>query len=133
MPGYTHLQPAQPIRFSHWLLSHASALLRDHERLCHVQDFVLSDCPLGSGAVAGHAFGLDRGLLAKELGFTSVSMNSYDAVCNRDFITDTLYWASMLMLHLSQLSEDLIVYNHAKVCGCILCMASHIIKFIFTC
>lgn len=110
MPGFTHLQPAQPIRFGHWIMSHAAALLRDAERL---HDLVkrVNVLPLGSGALAGNSFGVDRNWLANELGFQGISMNSLDGVSNRDFVAEFMFWASMLMVHLSQLSEDLIVYN----------------------
>ncbi len=70
--------------------------------------------PLGSGALAGHAFGIDRELLRTELGFDSISLNSLDAVSDRDFIAEFMLWASLVMVHLSQLSEDLIIYNYTK-------------------
>lgn len=110
MPGFTHLQPAQPIRFSHWVLSHVTALLRDAERLTDLTKRV-DVLPLGSGALAGNSFGLDREALAKSLGFSKITPNSLDGVSDRDFIAEFLFWASMLMLHFSQLSEDLIIYN----------------------
>jgi argininosuccinate lyase len=110
MPGYTHLQPAQPIRWSHWLLSHANAWKRDVERLEEVQRR-LNVMPLGSGALAGHPFGIDREALAEELGFEDFCWNSMDAVSDRDFILDTLYWASMTATHLSRFAEDLIIYG----------------------
>ncbi|RAW28472.1 Argininosuccinate lyase [Phytophthora cactorum] len=92
MPGFTHLQPAQPLRFSHWVLSHGAALLRDADRLAD----------------------LTKRALAKSLGFANVTPNSLDGVCDRDFIAEFLFWASMLMVHLSQVSEDLIIYNTLK-------------------
>ena len=114
MPGYTHLQPAQPVRWSHWLLSHAFAWQRDAGRL----DDALARMdvlPLGSGALAGHAFGLDRVALAVELGFSAgPSPNSMDAVSDRDFILETLAWASILQVHLSRWAEDLIIYSSAE-------------------
>lgn len=113
MPGFTHLQPAQPIRFSHWVLSHAAALQRDATRLDDLRVRV-NVCPLGSGALAGNAFGIDRAFLASTLGFDRSSLNSLDAVSNRDFVAEYMFWASMLMVHLSQFSEDLIVYNTMK-------------------
>ncbi|KAE9029037.1 Argininosuccinate lyase [Phytophthora rubi] len=113
MPGFTHLQPAQPLRFSHWVLSHGAALLRDAERLTDLTKRV-DYMPLGNGALAGNSFGLDREALAKSLGFANVTPNSLDGVCDRDFIAEFLFWASMLMVHLSQLSEDLIIYNTLK-------------------
>nr|CCA18685.1 unnamed protein product [Albugo laibachii Nc14] len=113
MPGFTHLQPAQPIRFSHWVLSHGAPIRRDSERLREL--FHRVDClPLGSGALAGNSFGVDRKALALELGFRNVTCNSLDAVCDRDFIAEFLFWASLTMVHFSQLSEDLIIYNTLK-------------------
>mmetsp|Transcript_10438 Transcript_10438/g.31394 ORF Transcript_10438/g.31394 Transcript_10438/m.31394 type:complete len:488 (-) Transcript_10438:1191-2654(-) len=110
MAGYTHLQPAQPVRFSHWVMSHASAILRDAQRLTDLMNRV-NVLPLGCGALAGHAFGIDRDALAQDLGFGEVSLNSLDTVCDRDFVAETLWWASMMQVHLSQVSEDLIVLN----------------------
>ncbi|GAB1319775.1 argininosuccinate lyase [Madurella fahalii] len=113
MPGYTHLQRAQPVRFSHWLLSHATFLLGDLQRLEGVQERV-SACPLGVGALAGNPFGIDREFMAKDLGFSSVHPNSLCAVADRDFVVDILQWASLLMAHLSRLSEDLILFSTAE-------------------
>jgi argininosuccinate lyase len=110
MPGYTHLQPAQPVRWSHWLLSHAWAWQRDAERL----DDLLARAnrlPLGSGALAGNPFALDRTQLAAELGFAGVTPNSLDAVGDRDFIAEFLFWATLTMVHLSRLAEDLILFS----------------------
>eukprot|EP00124_Ichthyophonus_hoferi_P001697 Ihof_evm3s96 gene=Ihof_evmTU3s96 len=110
MPGYTHMQRAQPIRWSHWLLSHVSALQRDAQRL----DEILSRCnvcPLGSGALAGHPLGIDRDYLAKELGFSSITSNSLDATSSRDFVAEFLGWGSLLMAHMSKWAEDLIIYS----------------------
>jgi len=113
MAGYTHLQPAQPIRFSHWLLSHLTPIVRDAGRL---QDIIprTNQCPLGSGALAGNAFGVDREFLAKELGFEGVTANSLDSVCDRDFIVDFLMWSTLLCTHLSQFAEDVIINNLLK-------------------
>lgn len=113
MPGYTHLQPAQPVRYSHWLLSHVWAWQRDCDRLDEVFKRV-NVMPLGSGALAGHAFGLDRQLLAKSLGFENVCGNSMDAVSDRDFIIETLSWASLLSVHLSRFAEDVIIYSSVE-------------------
>lgn len=110
MPGYTHLQPAQPTRWSHWLLSHAWAWQRDAQRLDELTRRV-SSLPLGSGALAGNPFGVERDFLAGELGFVSVAPNSLDAVSDRDFVAEFLFWASLTMLHLSRWSEDLIIYS----------------------
>ena len=111
--GFTHLQPAQVIRFSHWLMSHTVPLLRDMERLKQLTARV-NVCPLGSGALAGHPFGIDRAALATSLGFEGVSLNSLDATSDRDFIAEFLTWASMLMVHLSQFAEDVIILNMQK-------------------
>jgi len=113
MSGYTHLQPAQPIRFSHWLMSHMAPIMRDAERL---QDLIprANRCPLGSGALAGNAFGIDREFLAKELGFDAVTSNSIDATCDRDFVVEFLMWSTLLHTHISQLAEDLIITNLLK-------------------
>lgn len=110
MPGYTHLQPAQPIRWSHWLLSHAWPWQRDAERLAELAQRV-NVMPLGSGALAGNPFRVDRQALAADLGFNDITYNSMDGVSDRDFIAEFLFWATMTMMHLSRLSEDLIIYS----------------------
>jgi argininosuccinate lyase len=110
MPGYTHLQPAQPVRWSHWLLSHAWAWQRDRARLCDLVGRV-SVLPLGSGALAGCPFPVDRDALARDLGFAAVSPNSIDAVGDRDFIAEFLFWAALLGVHLSRWAEDLILWS----------------------
>ena len=113
MPGYTHLQRAQPILFSHWLMSYFWMLQRDVERLdgCAARAAVL---PLGAGALAGSAFSIDREFLARELGFPSISLNSVDAVSDRDFIAEFLFDAALVGAHLSRLAEDLILYSTAE-------------------
>ncbi|CAB9508562.1 Argininosuccinate lyase [Seminavis robusta] len=113
MAGYTHLQPAQPIRFSHWILSHLMPIMRDAQRL---QDIIprANQCPLGSGALAGNAFGVDREFLAKELGFDGVTHNSLDSVCDRDFVVEFLMWSTLLLTHISQFAEDVIITNLLK-------------------
>jgi argininosuccinate lyase len=113
MPGYTHLQPAQPIRWSHWMLSHAAGFRRDYQRLQDLKTRV-NIMPLGSGALAGHPFGIDRQLLAQDLKFDGVSSNSMDAVADRDYVCEFLFWASMTGIHLSRLAEDLIVYGSSE-------------------
>jgi argininosuccinate lyase len=113
MAGYTHLQPAQPIRFSHWLLSHISPIMRDTERLKEIIPRA-NQCPLGSGALAGNAFGVDREFLAKELGFDGVTPNSLDSVCDRDFVVEFLMWSTLLLTHFSQFAEDVIITNLLK-------------------
>ena len=110
MPGYTHLQPAQPTRWSHWLLSHAWAWQRDAQRL---QDLLprVNLLPLGNGALAGNPFPIDRDWLAQELGFAAPTPNSLDGVSDRDFVAEALFWATMTMLHISRWAEDLIIYS----------------------
>ena len=110
MAGYTHLQPAQPIRYSHWLLSHLTPILRDAQRL---QELIprANQCPLGAGALAGNAFAIDREFLASELGFDSVTANSLDSVCDRDFVVEFLMWSTLFCTHLSQFAEDVIINN----------------------
>ena len=110
MPGYTHLQPAQPIRWSHWLLSHVWPWQRDAQRLDQLAERV-NVLPLGSGALAGNPFPIDRRFLAQELGFQDVTPNSMDGVSDRDFVAEFLFWASLTMVHLSRLAEDLILYS----------------------
>jgi len=113
MAGYTHLQPAQPIRFSHWLLSHLMPIMRDAQRLVEIIPRA-NQCPLGSGALAGNAFGVDREFLAKELGFDGVTHNSLDSVCDRDFVVEFLMWSTLLLTHISQFAEDVIITNLLK-------------------
>ncbi len=110
MPGYTHLQPAQPVRWSHWLLSHAWAWQRDRERLADLRKR-LNRSPLGAGALAGNPFAVDRHALAADLGFDSPIPNSIDAVRDRDYVVEFLSWASLLGSHLSQIAEDLILWS----------------------
>ncbi|XP_049599610.1 argininosuccinate lyase isoform X1 [Syngnathus scovelli] len=109
-PGYTHMQRAQPIRWSHWMLSHAVALQRDVERLREISKRV-NVLPLGSGAIAGTPFAIDRELLRKELLFDEVSLNSMDATGQRDFVAEFLFWASLCATHLSKVAEDLLLYS----------------------
>lgn len=110
LPGYTHLQQAQPIRAAHWALSHVWALLRDRDRirLAEEQAAVL---PLGSGAVAGCAFAVDRHWLANALGFREVSANSMDAVGDRDWAVEMAFAGALLGVHLSRLGEDLVLFS----------------------
>lgn len=108
-PGYTHLQQAQPLLFSHWLMSFFWKLQRDRERLADAGRRTRI-CPLGAGALAGNPFGIDRRTLAAELGFEAVSENSVDAVSDRDFVVEFLAWAALVQVHLSGLAEDLIVW-----------------------
>uniref|UniRef100_A0A060T606 argininosuccinate lyase n=1 Tax=Blastobotrys adeninivorans TaxID=409370 RepID=A0A060T606_BLAAD len=113
MPGYTHLQRAQPIRWAHWLSSHATYLASDLERLDQVIARV-NVSPLGAGALAGHPFGIDRETLAKDLEFDGVIGNSLTAVADRDFVVEVLFWGSLVLNHLSKFSEDLIIYSSAE-------------------
>ncbi|NXK99072.1 ARLY2 lyase, partial [Mesembrinibis cayennensis] len=112
-PGYTHLQKAQPIRWSQFLLSHAVALTRDSERLGEVKRRI-NILPLGSGALAGNPLDIDRELLRSELDFASISLNSMDAVSERDFVVEFLSVATLLMIHLSKMAEDLIIYSTSE-------------------
>ncbi|KAF3841016.1 hypothetical protein F7725_006878 [Dissostichus mawsoni] len=109
-PGYTHMQRAQPIRWSHWILSHAVALSRDVDRLQEIKKRV-NVLPLGSGAIAGTPFDIDRELLRKELEFDGISINSMDATGQRDFVAEFLFWASLCLTHLSKMAEDLMLYS----------------------
>ncbi|KAI5806113.1 L-Aspartase-like protein [Geopyxis carbonaria] len=113
MPGYTHLQRAQPIRWSHWIMSHALAFTSDLERLRQLRKRV-NRCPLGSGALAGNPFEVDREFLAKELGFDGVVGNSLLGVADRDFVVEILQWGSLTMNHISKWAEDLIIYSTAE-------------------
>ncbi|KAI0065480.1 argininosuccinate lyase [Artomyces pyxidatus] len=113
LPGYTHLQRGQPIRWSHLLLSHAFSFNSDLERLRQLIPRI-SVLPLGSGALAGNPFLVDRNFLAKELGFQSVSENSLWGVGDRDFIIEFLMWASLTTTHMSRMAEDLIIYSTAE-------------------
>ena len=109
MPGTTHLQHAQPLLLSHWLLAHGEAFDRDAERLAAAA--VRADaCPLGSGALAGCAFPLDRKALARDLGFARITANSLDAVSDRDFALEALFALATLAMHLSRLAEDMVLF-----------------------
>lgn len=113
MPGYTHLQRAQPILLAHWWLSHVHPLQRDMERLNDLTKRV-SVLPLGSGALAGVPFEIDRSALAKTLGFAEVSQNSLDAVSDRDFAAEYLFCATMIGVHLSKLAEQIVLFTSAE-------------------
>ncbi len=110
MPGYTHLQQAQPLLFSHWLMSYFWKLQRDRERLAGIAERC-SVSPLGAGALAGNPLGIDRGALAADLGFAAVAQNSVDAVSDRDYVVEFLAWAALVQVHLSGLAEDLIIWS----------------------
>jgi argininosuccinate lyase len=112
-PGYTHMQRAQPVLFSHYLLAYGEMLLRDRQRLREAASR-LNICPLGSGALSGSVYSIDRDALARDLGFSAASQNSMDAVSDRDFVLDFLFFACTLLMHLSRFSEDLILYTSAE-------------------
>src|ERR1700684_2612041 len=109
MPGNTHMQHAQPLLLSHWLLAHGEAFHRDAERVA--ASAARADvCPLGSGALSGCAFPLDRKALAHDLGFSNISANSLDAVSDRDFALEYLFALSTIAMHLSRLAEDFVLF-----------------------
>jgi argininosuccinate lyase len=110
MPGYTHLQQAQPVRFSHWLLSFFWKFQRDRERLEEVAEHA-AVLPLGAGALAGNPLGIDRQALAEALGFARPAENSMDAVSDRDYVVEFLTWAALTQTHLSGLAEDLVLWS----------------------
>ena len=109
MPGSTHLQHAQPLLVSHWLLAHGESFHRDAERIAAAATRADS-CPLGSGALAGCAFPLDRKALARDLGFSRVTANSLDAVSDRDFALEYISALNFLAMHLSRLAEDMVLF-----------------------
>ena len=113
MPGYTHLQQAQPISMGHYWMAHFEAFSRDFRRLLFALDS-LRECPLGAGALAGSTLPLDRFLTSRELGFDSPSKNSLDTVAQRDYMADYHSFAVMFAVHCSRLAEDLIVYSSAE-------------------
>jgi argininosuccinate lyase len=110
MPGYTHLRRAQPVLVAHYWLSHAVALRRDHVRLGAARDEA-DALPLGSGALAGSSYDVNTAALAAGLGFSRVASNSLDAVGDRDFVSSFLHAATLTLLHLSRLAEDVIVFG----------------------
>jgi argininosuccinate lyase len=113
MPAYTHLQRAQPVFFAHYLLAQLEAFERDATRLGDCQRH-LEILPLGSGAVAGSTIVLDRELIARRLGLSQVGQNSLDAVSDRDFVCEFIFCLAMIGLHLSRLSEDLIIWSTSE-------------------
>ncbi|MFA9487381.1 MULTISPECIES: argininosuccinate lyase [unclassified Mannheimia] len=113
MPGYTHLQRAQPVTFAHWCMAYYEMLERDFSRLSDANKR-MSTCPLGSGALAGTAYGIDRDLLARDLGFEEATRNSLDSVSDRDHILELLSTAAISMMHLSRFAEDLIIFNSGE-------------------
>jgi argininosuccinate lyase len=117
MPGYTHLQRAQPVYLSHHLLAYVWMLIRDRERFADVLDGTAA-LPLGAGALAGVNFDTDRELVARELGFAEVAENSIDAVSNRDFVLDYLAAAATCATHLSRLGGELVLWSSAEFGFC---------------
>jgi len=113
LPGYTHLQRAQPVTFAHWCLAYVEMFERDYSRL-HDAIERLDTCPLGSGALAGTAYSIDREKLAHNLGFRRATRNSLDSVSDRDHVMELMSVASISMLHLSRLAEDMIFYNSGE-------------------
>jgi len=113
LPGYTHLQRGQPIRWSHLLLSYAFSFRNDLDRLRQLIPRI-SVLPLGSGALAGNPFPVDRDFLAKELGFQSVAENSLWGVGDRDFIAEFMMWATLILSHISKIAEDFVIYSTAE-------------------
>jgi argininosuccinate lyase len=113
LPGYTHLQRAQPVRYPHWCLAYVEMLKRDISRL---DDSMarMNQSPLGCGALAGTTYDVDRQAIADELGFIQPCSNSLDAVSDRDFVLELLFAASTSMMHLSRMAEDLIFYNSGE-------------------
>ena len=113
LPGYTHLQRAQPVTFAHWCLAYVEMLERDFTRLQDAQKR-MDTCPLGSGALAGTGFPIDRHELAHSLGFSSPTRNSLDSVSDRDHVLELMNCATNSMMHLSRFAEDLIFYNSGE-------------------
>jgi argininosuccinate lyase len=113
MPGYTHLQPAQPVLLSHWLLAYWEMFHRDAVRF-KAAGTAADISPLGSGALAGVPYPLDRDYTAGLLGLSGVTTNSMDAVSDRDFVLDFLFAAAVAMMHLSRLSEELVIFSSAE-------------------
>lgn len=113
LPGYTHLQRAQPVRYPHWCLAYVEMLKRDISRL---DDLLarMNQCPLGSGALAGTVYAIDRQEIAEQLNFASPCLNSLDAVSDRDYVLELLFCASTSMMHLSRMAEDLIFFNSGE-------------------
>jgi argininosuccinate lyase len=113
MPGYTHLQRAQPVLLSQHLLAYVEMLDRDHDR---IEDALkrINVLPLGAGALAGTSLPIDRGSVAKELGFKSVASNSMDAVSDRDFVLETAFVLSLVMAHLSRFGEEIVLWSSGE-------------------
>jgi len=110
MPGFTHLQSAQPVLLSHHLLAYLEMFRRDVDRFAEARRR-LDCCPLGSGALAGVTFPMERRMIADELGFAEISANSMDAVSDRDFVADHLYACAMTAVHLSRMAEEMVLWS----------------------
>ncbi len=110
MPGFTHLKNAQPISFAHYLLAYVEMLNRDKKRFLNNIELI-NECPLGSAALAGTSYKIDRQFTARKLGFKKPTGNSIDAVCDRDFVIDFLSAAATCAMHMSRLAEDFIIFN----------------------
>jgi argininosuccinate lyase len=115
LPGYTHLQRAQPVRLAHHLLAYVQMLIRDHRRLMLVRDESLAEAPLGAGALSGVGFPIDRQMTAEALGFVRPTANSLDSVASRDAIADYLHAAATLCVHTSRLGEELVIWASDEV------------------
>ncbi len=113
LPGYTHLQRAQPVLLAHWCLAYFEMLMRDCDRFIDLRKRV-NVLPLGAAALAGTSFPVDREAIASELGFESISANSMDAVSDRDFCVEFISACSLVMVHLSRLAEDIILYTTSE-------------------
>ncbi len=113
MPGYTHLQRAQPVLFAHHLLAYVEMFERDFKRFGGAMS-IMDELPLGSGALAGVPYPIDRDAVREELGFERLTANSIDAVSDRDFVADYLYAAALTMVHVSRLAEDVILWSSAE-------------------
>ena len=111
MPGYTHLQRAQPITFAHHLLAYAMMFTRDFKRLIDALDRMYENCPIGSCALAGTTYNTDREWEAERLGFSGISLNSIDGVSDRDFCAELLSCFAIIMMHLSRFSEEIILWS----------------------
>ena len=109
MPGFTHLQSAQPVTFGHHLMAYFEMFKRDRSRIKNAR-MLLNECPLGAGALAGTSFPIDRHMVAKELGFDSPTANSLDSVSDRDFVLEYLSVASICAIHLSRLAEEIVIW-----------------------
>ncbi|MEX2226714.1 MAG: argininosuccinate lyase [Dehalococcoidia bacterium] len=113
MPGYTHLQRAQPVLFAHHMLAYVEMFARDHTRFCFAH-LMVDQSPLGSGALAGVPYPVDRASVAEELDFSDVTANSIDAVSDRDFVVDFISAAALTMVHASRLAEEVVLWSSAE-------------------